>query len=485
MLDVRNPSQGTLFQTEREHHYFLKFQDEIASGLSGTLETSLWNHLMLQACHDEPFVRNAVVAISALNTSKSIEYSMPSNEVVAQHKEFALQQYELAIRTMRVSLSRSVENNPRKALIACLLVCCFESLSGNYFNTLGHAKSGHQLMRDWLAKFPPSQRGLDGIASPAPDIIEDDLVRAFTRLDHQVVTFFDSRTAHVHAELKDFGTTAVENMPTIFTNVDEASHYLVLIQARKCHFIYASSKGWLNDVSPDATPLPPGPEPSQFFVEKRKYTMEFLRWAAAFEPLYQQLRNSADPRLRLAVSTMYCNCKISSVTLNSTPDPNSCSFDKHIADFRAISAICRSLVDEFYRPGTRRQQPYFVMNHGLIVVLHTINMFCRDRRLRREGISLLRQMNCREGVWDSNMMAEMDERLMEVEEEGVDTYYIPAKSRVTKLNVSIGTEDKRASIECVKHPEEKGSEVLKFGPGKVDIERRARENTELDMEEFD
>ena len=221
---------------------------------------------MLQACHEEPFARNAIVAISALSASKSLAIKS-SLEIVTQHKEFALQQYEKAIRTMRVSLSQSVETNPRKALIACLLVCCFESLSGHYVNTLGHAKSGYQLLRDWLARYPPSVRRFDGIASPAPDVIEDDLVQAFTRLDHQVVSFFDSRPTEVHVELKDFGTSTIGQMPEVFSSLNEAQQYLVLIQVRKGHFLYATSKIHVLDTSLDVD-QPPSLEPSRLFLEK-------------------------------------------------------------------------------------------------------------------------------------------------------------------------------------------------------------------------
>jgi hypothetical protein len=470
MLSIRSPSERILFQTETEHLYFRRFQDDIASGLSGTLETSLWNRLMLQACHDEPFVRSAVVAISALSTSKSLPIGS-STEIVSQHTEFALQQYNQAIRIMRTSLTQTANNSPRRALIACLLVCCFESLSGHHFNTLGHAKSGHQLMRDWVGRFPEPQRQWDGMASPAPELVEDELIQAFTRLDNQVVTFFDSRSPEVHAELKDFGTSSIEKMPGVFSTIDEAQQYFTLIQARKCHFIHATAKHVIVDISPDAAPPPTGPDPSRFFLEQRKHTMEFIHWVGAFEPLYQRLRVSSEPRLRLAVNVLYVHCRISQITLNSQPDPNSCAYDKHVADFRAVVAIIRGLVEEFYRPGVQRQQPYFVFDHGLIPVLHTINLHCRDRRIRRESIALLKHMACREGVWDSMMMAAMDERLMQVEEENIETYYIPAKSRVTRLHVNIATEETPTTIECVKADATQAGEVLKIAPGKVEIAR--------------
>jgi hypothetical protein len=433
-LDVRHVSEGAFFETEREYHYFRKFQEEIASGLFGAPDTSLWNHVMLQACHDEPFVRSAIVAISALGTSKNLDNGS-SLEIVAQHKEFALLQYEKAIQTMRFALSQTSETNPRKTLIACLLVCCFESLSGHYFNTLGHAKSGYQLLRDWLKKYPEIQRQYDGIASPAPDIIEDDLVQAFVRLNHQVLSFFDSRPAEVHAELKEFGNRTIENMPDVFSTVEEAQQYLVLIQSRKLHIIHASSS------TPQAvdTPEPSEPEqllppePSASFHDKRKYTAEFLRWAAAFETLYQQHHGSTDPRLRLAVHTLHAHWTTSSATLDSTTDNPTGSYDTHIFLFRSVVSLIRSLVDEFYRPGAWRQQPYFMLDHGLIPVLHTINLYCRNRCVRRESIALLRRMAWREGVWDSVMMAEMDERLMEIEEEGVESYHIPEKSCVARL----------------------------------------------------
>jgi len=84
---------------------------------------------------------------------------------------------------MRSSLAtRETRDNPRKALIGGLLVCCFEGLDGNSFTTLSHARSGNELLRDWLKNLKWKAHNA-GICSPVSEIIEDELVQAFARLE--------------------------------------------------------------------------------------------------------------------------------------------------------------------------------------------------------------------------------------------------------------------------------------------------------------
>ena len=91
--------------------------------------------------------------------------------------------YRRAIRAMRSSLAtRETRDNPRKALIGGLLVCCFEGLDGNSFTTLSHARSGNELLRDWLKNLKWKAHNA-GICSPVSEIIEDELVQAFARLE--------------------------------------------------------------------------------------------------------------------------------------------------------------------------------------------------------------------------------------------------------------------------------------------------------------
>ena len=100
--------------------------------LTGLLRSSLWNRIILQACHRHSYVRDAVIALAALKESIYPAGGAASKDLSAQHYSFALCEYGKAIRNMREALAVSNEaEKVRKALIGCILVFCFESLQGS------------------------------------------------------------------------------------------------------------------------------------------------------------------------------------------------------------------------------------------------------------------------------------------------------------------------------------------------------------------
>jgi len=104
----------------------------------------------------------------------------------------------------------------RMALIACLLVVCFEGFHGSPVAAMTHAAHGVNLLHCWLEKYGGGDLSL--LKSPVPHIIEDELIYAFNRLDLQVLTFFDTRPAEYHKSLLQ-DTEPLKRMPTLFLSL--------------------------------------------------------------------------------------------------------------------------------------------------------------------------------------------------------------------------------------------------------------------------
>jgi hypothetical protein len=112
----------------------------------------------LTAC-DEPFIRDAVLAIAAINLSikedrkkpRTLEGGAGSSKISTKHYQFALERFSQAIRTMRTTLTND-EQHLRKALISCLLVFCFEGFQGYPKQALVHVISGYHLLQSWMIK---------------------------------------------------------------------------------------------------------------------------------------------------------------------------------------------------------------------------------------------------------------------------------------------------------------------------------------------
>jgi len=181
---------------------------------------------------------DAVLALGAIsrhadrrrNAIDQFSSSAASNAPVGDER-YALLRYDRALRSMRRAISRS--DNIRLALVACLLVFCFESHLENQQSAITHAMSGVKLLRDWQSNYPGLTSPAD--KSPAPSIVEDELIQSFARLDLQVSILLDVRTAEFHQAIVEESANALKGMPSTFKDVSEARSWAVQVMRLECH----------------------------------------------------------------------------------------------------------------------------------------------------------------------------------------------------------------------------------------------------------
>ena len=123
-------------------------------------------------------------------------------------------------------------------MISCLLVVCIENMQLHYQNALLHSQQGFKLVEELkIDNEMPDPRNRGGVSSPAPKVIEDELLQQFDRMEFQVLAVYDTRTGEKHEVLKNEGTLSVRNMPEVFMDIDDARWYLDLIMRRTFHFM--------------------------------------------------------------------------------------------------------------------------------------------------------------------------------------------------------------------------------------------------------
>lgn len=121
------------FSNSQEHRGFAFFQRHTYSRLSPSFHSKFWDQLVLQACHHEPPVRHAVVALGSLHESFMLGGGGGSGSPGGKKESsavsrsssdtFAVKQYTNAIRLLTAS--------PEKwsgdvTLMACVLFVYFE-----------------------------------------------------------------------------------------------------------------------------------------------------------------------------------------------------------------------------------------------------------------------------------------------------------------------------------------------------------------------
>jgi hypothetical protein len=307
------PRLGPCFESEKDLRYFQIFRDQTAATLGGAFDSYIWGGIIPQACEQEPFILNAMIAIGAL-THTMHEVQRYRRMGIAPKKgegclgkspdhEYAIQLYGRALKGMRKA-SLCEDKDIRMALIACLLVVCFEGFHGSPVTAMTHAAQGVNLLHCWVKKYDGSYLSL--LKSPSPHIIEDELIYALNRLDLQVLAFFDTRPVEYHKSfLQD--TEPLRQMPTIFLSLRQARAYWDYIMRRCCHFLASAMyEGRADELEKlreqglcdDGVELPGGvntfssPKETPHWLEEERdgYTKEVLHWKHAYEPLFKSFQ---------------------------------------------------------------------------------------------------------------------------------------------------------------------------------------------------
>jgi hypothetical protein len=205
-----------LFENELEHRYYECFRRDIAAKIRGPFHDSkFWSTLALQTCQAQPALLRVVVALGALSSALNMRIEPPSEGEAGDHYRHALQYYQKAlIGTRTISDLRTV-------LIACLLAFSFESFYDRLDLAVAHIRSEFKLLEQWLKNQP---RGPNPLSSPALNLIEDDLLRIFVRMDIHVLTMAAAEPKVLAQATKPDPHTEIlpTALPAVFPNLQEA-----------------------------------------------------------------------------------------------------------------------------------------------------------------------------------------------------------------------------------------------------------------------
>jgi hypothetical protein len=104
---------------------------------------------------------------------------------------------------------------------------------------------------------------------------------------------------------------------------------------------------------------------------------------------------------------------------------------------------------------------------ALVPPLYLTATRCRDPFIRRRALSILWATSRQEGIWNSDMLAKIAERLISIEEDGLGQVTssddVPATSRLSVLNATIYSVQRHVLIELCR-PKGNGN-----GNGELDV----------------
>lgn len=460
-------AQGPAYALPLQHvelPYFNLFRAQTASQLSGYFNSNFWTHRVLQECHYEPAIRHAVVAMGALYKTLemtteqqqqqptipgTVVATIPNLASAMAHWQVAIKQYSEACNAI-MSITGSSIRHYRTRLMAIILLACFDSFIGDHKQGIVQIQTGLGIVDKYHASRATS--------SPAEGVLEDDLVMLFTRLAIQAKSYdmaFHFPMPYVirlsspssqqpsSPESSDGGSASPSPSSRPFASLVEARiasdkliesllKFIEALQLAKSDPSYVLPASW------------------------KKYGMglkdKLSAWSEAFEPIFQSRLDPGTPHIeRSGISALKMFQVNSNILFLMMFCDNEVQFDSFMPHFKSIVDLGWEIVGQdqrraavgltkggFLRDAAKRYkypvttkstssapkvQPSFSADLGIVPPLYVVATKCRDPKLRRQAIHLLRSSARREGMWDSELTARIAEWVMLVEEDHPSTMY--------------------------------------------------------------
>ncbi|KAL2065882.1 hypothetical protein VTL71DRAFT_3552 [Oculimacula yallundae] len=466
VTSIRTFYSGVGFEDPLDGQCFRIFLEETSSEVSGTFPSTLWGRLIPQISELEPFVRHAVLAIGALG--KESRYSSQKSSLGTFTRgsdyHFALQHYDKSLRGMREAIAAG-QHDLRKALIACLLVFCFEGMLGNQAAAAIHAQRGLMLLHHWTAGNNPSGTPLKTEKIWRDRLFEEDLLEAFNALDSQVLLFIDTREKAVHGQIKTRQNSMIQNMPGTFKSLSLSRQFWQLIMNRNYHFCKSiqhtdieelkekrKDSEWEGSVDMKHTELllsDAQSGPWHLREEHLRYRGDIFRWLAAFETLYEQILAGENEREKACARILQVQARASNIMLAGTFFTTECEYDIFLPEFNDIVILSRSILP-YIQSTYNGTAPRFNVDIGIVAALFLVGSRCRDDPIRQRAIDMLFAANYREGIWDALAVAHVARWLRSLEIKDMEpSDWIPEEKRAVLSAINIDLYRKREALGAV------------------------------------
>lgn len=401
--------------------------------------TRFWTHTVLAACHEEPVILHAMLALSGahrfycdaqggLSPSRSAEPAMYSH-------------YGKAVRLLQDRMLAKSLAECQTILIACLVLLTFDVIQGRYREALVHLNHGRRILKE-LQGCRSDVSGMTGLYLPLKaESTLDELAYSFAIMDLQSVTFGSEVLQFRLMGDQDEVDPSKHKIPRSFGNLDEAWRCILLLLNEVHYFAITISQ---------RQKIEPSDDESLRIWQGR--VLGYLRqWKQAFNngPLrtvaFGTNLNPAwhDRSAQLRLMHTYLTV-IARVILSGDDEM---VYDSLMPEYSKITALCEDLAGRL---------PSIKLDAVVIPALYYVGGRCRHPGLRRRVLQVLSRVG-REGHWDGRQIERLTREKVRLEEEeagykhnednelpedgGFVAAVIPRQARWTELWVDFSDED--------------------------------------------
>lgn len=231
-------------------------------------------------------------------------------------------------------------------------------------------------------------------------------------------------------------------IPSSFTTLSQANKSL----EHYWHLHSMISNARINNAS--------GEPKAEKFLEM-DYSDVFRRWSTAFEGFLELRGNSLTTNERKGVAVLQVQTMALWTSLNVI-SPGHDESDQMLWDnlgplYQQILSLAATVLEmENIEPSTTPATQSFSLETGIVGPLYDVARQSRDPKIRRQAISLLRASSRQDGFWDRMLAADVAERVVQIEEEGLEDVRscrdVPSQARLTQVVPKFDMQKKRATI---------------------------------------
>ncbi|RFU35079.1 hypothetical protein B7463_g1182, partial [Scytalidium lignicola] len=401
---------------------------------------------MLSGACTEPSIRHAVVALAALHEatitvqqSRSLSFDR-LGLVANMHHRQAIKHYSKAIQIMRKTVASGAQDM-RTTLVTCFMIFGFEAFHGNIALAVAQVQTGIALIGEWKENYL-----LRGTPYSAPD---EDVIETFLCLEIQTMTFHDNRPYESHAVLRKEYASKVQNMPSSFSSMWEATKYFYLVKKHLEHFLHVSKRfmSLYRGAGEDSLTTRHGRE--NLLQEAMSYQAyhqeEFSRWYASFEALLRQsdLENDSDAAAR--VNYLQLHFKASNLVLQTALATDELIYDDYTAKFSEIISLATELIEKVE---SRSKTARWTFDLSVVFPLYLVGIKCRFSMIKHQALGLLRRSQRREGIWDNILVWRIVRWIQSTEDEAMEGELIPGWARVEDVQSSFDVQERYVEVKC-------------------------------------
>lgn len=408
------------FQDVIEKRYFQYFRQASVASNNSLIDSRFWDRLVLQACHTEPAIRHAVLALSALH---QLDQLPRGSDMATQHETYAARQHQKALAAAQqlVATSSSQPHDFDRILTACVIFIMFDSVRGDYVAAATHMSSGRAILGQHAAKLNhPARR---------KDLTE--IEHAMARLDLAALFFQDATTPYAFS-VKDFHKTCPVIVAHTFRDIQEAQTCLIDL----CRWLLITAEHVERVEECD-------------LLAKARYEAETVRCSAELERFDEQFRHlleRTDQVPEAVVLNLKCWFTFATLAIRAGDYPSETRWDAYLSDFETIVALAEDIAS---RIQSSTPSSMFSYEIGYLAPLYAAATRCRDPCIRRRAIAVLRDYPRQEGVLESRAAATIAAAGMRAEEDGLDVKYasdIPEDRRLIAMDIRVDVQNKEATI---------------------------------------